>query len=103
MPKYQVDITRIAESDIKEIHSTIARDNPLAAAKWFEEVERQIHSLENFPLRCPVIPEAQELGNQYRHLIYGYYRTIFRIEGKGVIILRVIHGARLLDMKAVER
>jgi plasmid stabilization system protein ParE len=103
MPKYQVDITRIAESDVKEICSFISRDSPLAGEKWIKEVERQIQSLENFPLRCPVIPETQDLGNQYRHLIYGYYRTIFRIEGKRVIILRVIHGARQLDMKAIER
>jgi len=103
MPKYQVDITRIAESDIKEIRSYISMDNPLAAEKWLKEVERQIESLENFPLRCPVIPEARELGNQYRHLLYGYYRTIFRMEGKRVIILRVIHGARLLDMETIER
>lgn len=103
MRKYRVEITRIAESDIQEIFEYISRDNKAAAIKWLEEIERQIDTLEDFPLRCPVIPEAQELEEEYRHLIYGNYRTIFRIGGSKVIIMRVIHGARLLDLQMFEK
>ena len=103
MRKYRVEITRIAESDIQEIFEYISRDNKAAAIKWLEEIERQIDMLEDFPLRCPVIPEAQELEEEYRHLIYGNYRTIFRIGGSKVIIMRVIHGARLLDLQMFEK
>jgi plasmid stabilization system protein ParE len=81
------------------IFEYIPQDNPEAVGRWIEEIERQINSLENFPLRCPVIPEARELGQEYRHLIYGNYRTIFRVQGSKVIIMRVIHSARLLDME----
>jgi len=99
MPKrYRVKITRHAEQDIQEIFTYIQHNSPLAASAFVTELERQIISLERFPLRCPVIPEADELGVAYRHLIYGQYRTIFRISGNTVYILRVIHGARLLDL-----
>ncbi|KFD41766.1 hypothetical protein HX99_02900 [Peptococcaceae bacterium SCADC1_2_3] len=103
MQKYRVEITRIAESDIKEIFEYIARDNKEAAIKWVKEIERQIDTLEDFPMCCPVIPEVQEIGEEYRHFIYGNYRTIFRIEGSKVIIMRVIHGARLLDLRIFEK
>ncbi|MEK7823249.1 MAG: type II toxin-antitoxin system RelE/ParE family toxin [Nitrospirota bacterium] len=103
MRKYRVEITGIAESDIREIFEYISSDNKTAAIKWVEEIERQIDSLEKFPLRCAVIPEAQELGKEYRHILYGNYRTIFRTEGIKVIVMRVIHSARLLNLKMFEK
>jgi plasmid stabilization system protein ParE len=101
--KYDVEITRRAESDIKEIFGYILKDNRTAAIKWVAEIERQIESLENFPLRCAVIPEVHEMKEKYRHLIYGAYRTIFRIEEARVIIMRVIHSSRLLDLKIFKK
>jgi toxin ParE1/3/4 len=53
-------------------------------------------SLRSLPHRCEVIPEAEELGLEHRHLIYGNYRMIYRVEGKRVRVLRVIHAARRL-------
>lgn len=103
MQRYKVEITRAAEADIQEIFDYIARDSRAAALRLTEEIEHQIETLERFPLRCPVIPESQELGEKYRHLIYGNYRTIFKIEESIVIIMRVIHGARLLDMGILEK
>ena len=103
MQKCRVEITAIAESDIKEIFQYIASDNKAAAAKLVKEIECQIDSLEQFPLRCPVIPESRELGKEYRHIIYGNYRTIFRIDGSLVVIIRVIHSARLLSLKIFEK
>lgn len=97
MQKYRVEITRTAENDARETYDYIRRDNKAAAIKWLGEIERQIETLANFPVRCPVIPEASELGREYRHLIHGRYRTVFRIEGMRVIILRIINSARLLD------
>ena len=53
--------------------------------------------------RCPIIPEALELRIEYRHLVNAPYRTIFRIVGFRVIIVRVIHGAQLLDLDILDR
>ena len=94
--KYQVKTTPTAEDDILSIFKYIAKDKPSAALKWVDEVENQINSLEKYPKRCPVIPEASELGVDYRHIIYGNYRTIFRISQNKVIILRVINASQLL-------
>ncbi|MEI7616332.1 MAG: type II toxin-antitoxin system RelE/ParE family toxin [Actinomycetota bacterium] len=100
MKSYSVQITGTAESDIRQVFEYISRDSKLAATKWVGEIAHQIDTLENFPLRCEIIPEAGQLGEKYRHIIYGKYRTIFRINGTSVIILRVIHSSRLLDQQS---
>jgi len=103
MPKHRVEITKTAESDLREIFDYIAADNEAAAKGLVSEIERQIDSLERYPLRCPVIPESTDLGREYRHIIYGQYRTVFRIDGSQVFILRILHSARLLSLKLFER
>ena len=85
-----------------EIWEHIAQDKPEAAAAFVIRLEEQIGTLERFPERCPLIPENELLGAAYRHLVYGNYRTIFKIVGSRVIILRVLHGARLLDTEVLE-
>lgn len=94
---FKVEITPSAERDLEEIWDYIAHDNPGNATAFMLRIEEQICSLEQSPERCPLIPENQILGTSYRHLIYGQYRTIFRISVDTVYILRIIHGARLLE------
>lgn len=103
MPRrYRVDITRSAERDLAAIYARIAHDNPSAASAWLEKAEQNIASLEQWPRRCPVIPEASESNIEYRHLVHAPYRTIFRIAGRRIIIVRVIHGAQLLDLDILD-
>lgn len=103
MPKkYRVEITATAERDALGIYEYIARDSPSHAVEWFREIVKQEKTLSSFPRRCPVIPEASDLGIEYRHLIWGNYRTVFRIHGHTVYIVRIIHGAQLLDTSTLE-
>lgn len=101
--RYRVRITAAAQRDVKSIHDCIAETAPRTADAWIGELERQIQTLERSPMRCAVIPEATELGREYRHLIYGRYRTIFRVDGRVVWIVRVVHGAQLLDTAVLEK
>ena len=103
MPKkFRVEITHSAERDAIRIYEHIERSAPERAAKWFVEVERQMRTLSQLPRRCPVIPEADDIGVEYRHLIWGNYRTIFRVERDTVVVVRVIHGAQLLESGILE-
>lgn len=99
---YKVEITPIAERDVEEIWTYIATDNQESATAFILRLEEQIDALEQFPERCSLIPENELLGTSYRHLLHGAYRTIFRISERNVYILRVIHGARLLDSSCFE-
>jgi len=100
--KYRVDITAAAEADTASIWDYIAQDNPDAATAFMLRLEEQIGTLERYPKRCSLITENELLGTAYRHLLFGNYRTIFKIVGARVIILRIIHGARLLDTEMLE-
>jgi plasmid stabilization system protein ParE len=100
--KFSVDITATAEADIAGIWEHITQDKPEAATAFVLRLEEQIVTLENFPERCPLVPENELLGTAYRHMVYGNYRTIFKIVGARVIILRVLHGTRLLDIGLLE-
>ena len=92
----------MAEADTAAIWDYIARDNPDAATAFIMRLEEQVGTLERYPERCPLVPENDLLGTAYHHLLFGNYRTIFKIIGVRVIILRVIHGARLLDTGILE-
>jgi len=101
--KYRVLITITAEEDIISIFEYISCDNPQAASRWKDEIKSQIASLREFPMRCSIIPEADEIGFDYRHIIYGDYRTTFKITEDLVFIMRVFHCSRLLDLKVFEK
>ena len=95
--KFDVRITPSAEKDLEDIWTYIADDSRKRASDFILVLEKQISTLEHFPERCSLIPENEILNSAHRHLIHGNYRTIFRVEGKRVYILRILHGARLLD------
>jgi toxin ParE1/3/4 len=95
--KYHVEITKTAENDLEEIWTTIRLDSPDNANRFLAQLEEQIARLEKMPRRCPLIPENELLGTEYRHLILESYRVIFRIAAKTVFVLRLVHGNRLLD------
>jgi plasmid stabilization system protein ParE len=95
--KYDVLFAPLAKRDLENIWTYIAEDNRAAATNFIKGIERQVAALEIFPERCPLIPENSFLGTQLRHLIFGDYRTVFRMAGRKVYILRCIHGSRLLE------
>lgn len=101
--KIRVRISETAERDIDVVWGFIAEDNLEAATAFIHHLEERIGRLETLPTGCPLISENELIGTQYRHLIHGDYRMIFRIAGRIVYVLRVIHSARLLDAANLEK
>jgi plasmid stabilization system protein ParE len=95
--KYRVEITQTAENDLHEIWGHIAADSMEQATRFVLQIEEKAGTLERMPNRCPLIPESELLGSDYRHLILGDYRLIFRISMSTVFVLRIVHGSRVLD------
>lgn len=95
--QYRIVITDEASQDLDEIMDYIAIDNLVRAESFVDELLDEIRSLKTLARRCPVAPESGRRGYEMRHLIHGHYRILFTIKDTQVIILRVIHGARLLD------
>jgi toxin ParE1/3/4 len=95
--EYFVEIAATAEADVLAIRDYIAEDNPAAATRWMHAFREQVQSLRTLPRRGVIIHEAEFLDVRYRHLLHYDYRTIYRIDREHVLIVRVLHGARLLD------
>jgi len=96
--KYEVKLTQHAQDDLENIFYFISVDSTKKASKFIIELEEKIYSLEHVPKRNPLITENEYFGTDYRHLIYKKYRIIYRLIENTVFILRVIHGAKLLDL-----
>lgn len=95
--KYNVEITESAERDFRDLWNYIASDSITNAVNFINELESRIYTLEIYPMRYEVIKESGLLKSEYRHLVYGDYRIIYRIEGRCVYIMRVIHGSCILE------
>ena len=82
-----------------EIAEYIARDKPSAAEKWIDTIFSKVEQLESSPESGRVVPEIR--NNQFRELIYGNYRIIYRIEKKQVSILTIRHGKQILPIDEI--
>ena len=98
---YKVRISRVAEKDLQDIYFYIAQDKPVAAARFFHMLRQKALTLHRSPLRCAKIPERFESQYEYRHLLVKRYRIIFTIVDDTVRVLRIIHGARLLNIETL--
>ena len=99
MPKkYKVSISRNAQKDLEPIFFYIAEDSIKNAKNFILELEEKIYTLETFPERFALISENIFFGTSYRHIIHKKYRAIYKIDHNSVYVLRVIHGAKLLDL-----
>ena len=96
--KYPIKLTQQAQNDLEQIYYYIADDSINNAANFVLQLEEKIISLEAFSDRNPLIPENEFFGTDYRHLIYKKYRIVYRIAEKAVYILRIFHGAKLLNI-----
>lgn len=93
---FRVETAAPAEVDVRGIYNFIARERKGAAAKWMRGVRAAILSLRSLPERYERLPETDLLALDCRHIIYGNYRIIYRVEEPRVRVLRVVHAARLL-------
>lgn len=83
-----------AYADLEGIWSYIARDSAVYASGMIKRIVDAPKSLPRFPQLGRVVPEWE--SPQIRELIVGNYRLIYKIEVERIIVLAVIHGARLM-------
>ena len=96
--KYKVNISFNAQNDLEHIFFYIAEDSINNAKNFILELEEKIFSLDSMPERFALIPENIFFGTNYRQIIHKTYRVIYKISGNSVFVLRVVHGAKLLDL-----
>jgi plasmid stabilization system protein ParE len=83
-----------ARSDLKDIVTYIAEDNPSIAEKFGRSLIEASKALGRFEKQGRVVPE---FGTEHlRELIHGRYRIIYRVKKDDTLleIVRLWHGAR---------
>jgi toxin ParE1/3/4 len=82
-----------------EIAEYIAQDKPSAAEKWINTVFSKVEQLNSSPEIGRVVSEIR--NDQFRELIYGNYRIIYRIEKTQISILTIRHGKQILPIDEI--
>ncbi len=83
-----------------DIAEYISRDNPTAAEKWIDTVFSKVEQLKSFPESSRIVPEIN--SKDFRELIYGNYRIIYRLEKIQVSILTTRHGKQILPIDEIQ-
>ena len=90
----------LAVDRASEIADYIAQDKPSAAKKWIDTIFSKVEQLKSSPEIGRIVPEIND--SQFRELIYGNYRIIYRIETKQISILTIRHGRQILPINEIK-
>ena len=85
--------TRTALNHLTDIYEYISRDSQQYARRMVDRITARSKQIGTFPESGQVVSEVDD--PQVRELIEGPYRVIYRIESRRVVVLAVIHGARM--------
>ncbi len=91
---FQVEISPSALADAEESFLWIQQESSAKADEWYNGLVEAILSLENFPNRCPLAPESEDIGREIRQLIYKKHRILFGVTDDVVQVFRIRHTAQ---------
>jgi toxin ParE1/3/4 len=80
-----------AVDDLDGIAEYIARDNPLRALEFVDELRDRCQQLAAFPSASPLRPDIAE---GVRLAPFGRYVILYSIASDHLLIERILHGAR---------
>lgn len=94
----QIVRTDRADEDLIAIWLNIAADNPLAADRVLDAIERRWRQIAQYPYSGIA---RDDIGAGIRHLIVGQYLTLYRVTDEAIEIIRVLHGRRKISPESV--
>jgi toxin ParE1/3/4 len=83
-----------AEIDIEDIGDFIARDNPVRAVSFVQQLRGKCQELVAFPAVSPARPDY---GEGVRLAVFGRYVILYVFHDDFLEIRRVLHGMRNLN------
>jgi toxin ParE1/3/4 len=91
--KATIHQTATARRDLLQIWAYIAVDNLTAADNLLDLIDEKIQLLAESP---GLGPRRPELGRSLRSFPVGHYIIFYRRRRDGILLVRVLHGARNL-------
>lgn len=100
-PPFAVELTAGAEADLEAIFDYLSAARDIQdAARFLDRIVEKLETLEHFPERGNVPKELEALGiSEFRQILHGSYRLIYRIIDRRVIVSIIADGRR--DMQAL--
>ncbi len=86
-----VHISAEAEADLESIGDHIARDNPVRAESFIQELRARCAELSEVPHAFPLVPRYESRG--VRRRVHGNYLIFYRVLGYRIVVIHVLHGA----------
>jgi len=83
-----------AEYDLYDIHSYIAKDQPINADRFVARLIERAEEATLYPHKHRKAPELDR--DDVREVFEGQYRIIFQVHTHEVEVIAVLHGSRLL-------
>lgn len=91
----EIIVSEFAEEDLNEIADYYFSRSPDYVGRIISEFEENVMSLQKHPKSGRIVPELDRQGiTKYRELIKEYYRIIYEISDKKVIVHTIIDGRR---------
>ena len=87
----RLTITESARADLREIRAYIAKDNPAAARRGVERLRTQARKLAATP---GIGRSRKDLRPDLFSFPVGRHVLFYRPQPDGIVLVRVIHGAR---------
>ena len=84
-------ISPSARQDLTDIFDYIARDKPIVAANWIDNIEEKCELIASTP---EFGEKRQEYGVEIRSSVVGRYVIFYRPTEDGIEVVRVIPGDR---------
>ncbi len=98
MGEIKITITESAYADLEDIEFYISQDSPAIARKFIKHIFDKIDQLYLYPTSGKFVPEIKD--SSIRELLLNKYRIIYRLaDDSNIQIVRIVHGARLLDIE----
>jgi toxin ParE1/3/4 len=86
--------SRRAVQDLVELADYIARDDAASARSWVERLRERATLAAAAPRMGRRVPELG--GDDVRETYLRTYRLVYRVDGKGIVVLTVVEGRRRL-------
>ena len=100
----EVEVSPFAQDDLNEIIEYYSSYSQNYVETTISEFEENVMSLQQHPKSGRIVPELERQGIiQYRELIQGYYRIIYKISKDKVTVLTVIDGRRNFEEIIIEK
>jgi toxin ParE1/3/4 len=90
----------LAIEQVVKISKYIAKDKPDVATSWAKSIFQTVEKLEQFPKIGRIVPEL--LNDNFREIICGNYRIIYRVKNNFVDILAVKNVRQILHANEIK-